>query len=205
MRVQFRKDFRVRRTAIEQWLQYLLEHHPGYRGFVTLSQDNLQQLPAGQQPPEQTDRLALSPAELETDFATLSAIVNRVQRHHCNTSYCLRKKKGARVSGLPACRFYFPRTLRDTPALKKALNPNFFMFAPERNDDRLNNYNRLLTLCWLANLDIAPIISEQTVCDYVGKYVTKAEIPTLGYQDIVKKLLPNINANRPMLSLVARS
>jgi ATP-dependent DNA helicase PIF1 len=78
------------------------------------------------------------------------------------------------------------------------------MFAPERNDDRLNNYNRLLTLCWLANLDIAPILSEQMVCDYVGKYVTKAEIPTLGYQDIVKKLLPNINANRPMLSLVAR-
>lgn len=41
---QFRNRFRVRRAAIEAWLGYLAEHHPGYADF-TWNYDNLSQLP----------------------------------------------------------------------------------------------------------------------------------------------------------------
>jgi hypothetical protein len=41
---QFGNRFRVRRAAIEAWLGYLAEHHPGYADF-TWNYDNLSQLP----------------------------------------------------------------------------------------------------------------------------------------------------------------
>jgi hypothetical protein len=44
LRKQFAKDFRVRRSRIEQWLNWLKEHHPGYRD-ITINRSNIQQLP----------------------------------------------------------------------------------------------------------------------------------------------------------------
>ncbi|EAQ87096.1 hypothetical protein CHGG_03715 [Chaetomium globosum CBS 148.51] len=73
-----------------------------------------------QMPPGESNPLrAIPTVDSELSFAQLSKVVNRVQRHHCNTSYCLRKKKTPRqppdASPAPApqselaCRFYFPR------------------------------------------------------------------------------------------------
>src|SRR5512146_1595626 len=41
---QFRNRFRVRRAAVEVWLRFLADNHPGYRDF-TWNYDNLSQLP----------------------------------------------------------------------------------------------------------------------------------------------------------------
>lgn len=41
---QFRRQFRVRRACVRQWLDYLIANHPGYRDIV-VSQENLEQLP----------------------------------------------------------------------------------------------------------------------------------------------------------------
>jgi hypothetical protein len=41
---QFRNRFRVRRAAVEVWLRFLADNHPGYRAF-TWNYDNLSQLP----------------------------------------------------------------------------------------------------------------------------------------------------------------
>jgi ATP-dependent DNA helicase PIF1 len=41
---QFRNRFRVRRAAVEVWLRFLADNHPGYRNF-TWNYDNLSQLP----------------------------------------------------------------------------------------------------------------------------------------------------------------
>ncbi|EAQ90479.1 hypothetical protein CHGG_02414 [Chaetomium globosum CBS 148.51] len=41
---QFRNRFRVRRAAVETWLRFLADNHPGYRSF-TWNYDNLSQLP----------------------------------------------------------------------------------------------------------------------------------------------------------------
>jgi hypothetical protein len=42
---QFRRDLRVRRSAVRQWLEYLVANHPGYRGIVTVDYAALAQLP----------------------------------------------------------------------------------------------------------------------------------------------------------------
>ena len=41
---QFRQQFRVRRGVIQQWLDYLIQHHQGYR-HITIDQQSLSQLP----------------------------------------------------------------------------------------------------------------------------------------------------------------
>ena len=41
---QFRHQFRVRRRVIQQWLDFLIQHHQGYR-HITVDQQSLNQLP----------------------------------------------------------------------------------------------------------------------------------------------------------------
>jgi ATP-dependent DNA helicase PIF1 len=73
------------------------------------------------------------------------------------------------------CRFHFPRHLRDEAVVDKSVNPKHFMFSAARNHDHLNNYNPLLTMAWLANTDVSPVTSIESVLNYVGKYATKEE------------------------------
>lgn len=41
---QFRRDYRVRKSAVQAWLLFLRDQHPGYRG-ITIDQRSLAQLP----------------------------------------------------------------------------------------------------------------------------------------------------------------
>ncbi len=44
MNRQFRRRFRIRRFVVAQWLEFLIQNHPGYRD-LQLNQHNLNQLP----------------------------------------------------------------------------------------------------------------------------------------------------------------
>lgn len=45
MKRQFQKEFRVRRAAVQTWLEYLHEHHAGYRD-IAIDEQSLSQLPS---------------------------------------------------------------------------------------------------------------------------------------------------------------
>jgi hypothetical protein len=79
------------------------------------------------------------------------------------------------------------------------------MFSPVRNDDRLNSYVRIITMAWKANTDFAPCTGSQAVMNYLGKYCTKEEKKTTTYMELVKQLLPFINSDKPLLSLVSKT
>jgi hypothetical protein len=53
------------------------------------------------------------------------------------------------------------------------MNPKHFMFSVAGNYHRINSYNPLLTLAWLANADISPVTSTKSVLFYMGKYARK--------------------------------
>ena len=148
--------------------------------------------------------MSLPPEQQENTLHHLSALLNRVQCHNCTTTYCLTIKKGATPDCEPTCRFYAPWEPRETPTVSKDLNPKHFMFSPVRNDDRLNTYNRLLTMSWMANTDVTPCTGSQAVLNYIGKYCTKEEKKTTAYVDLVKSILPHLNTTSPMLSLVSK-
>ncbi|KAH0499425.1 hypothetical protein TgHK011_006623 [Trichoderma gracile] len=63
---------------------------------------------------------------------------------------------------------------------------------------RLNNYNRLFALAWLANHDISPTASAHAVLSYVAKYASKAETRSASYKDVAKSILPMVKSNQPL-------
>ena len=168
-----------------------------------------------QMPPGESNPLrAIPTVDSELSFAQLSKVVNRVQRHHCNTSYCLRKKKTPRqppdAPPAPApqnelaCRFYFPRPEHQEAIVTKALNPNYWMYDGARNDAILNGFNPAVILAWLANIDFSPCTSLSAVVNYVAKYAAKGEEATVSYREMASKILPHVSHRTPMLSFVSK-
>ena len=81
---------------------------------------------------------------------------------------------------------------------------DFWTFAPERNDPWLNPYTPVLTLGWLANIDVNPPTSERGLVEYVSKYVGKAEAKSTSYKDMLRQTLPRVNSRAPLLSLTSK-
>lgn len=151
----------------------LIDTDAGRRAFadfwgIHISALNPQQF--RQMPPDENP-LAID--NIEFDFNFMSSVINRVQIHACNRTYCLRKKKDSDVE---SCRFYFPHAVTDTPSLTRGLNPRFWKFLPVRNDPRLNAYNRAISMGWLANTDITPCTGIEVVKAYIAKYASKGEV-----------------------------
>jgi hypothetical protein len=171
--------------------------------------------------------LAVDPLEVPMTFRFLSRVVNRVQRHKCTEAYCLRRPKpavwaaiqhqqpdiarralaggGFKRGEIPRiCRFWFPKPLRDTPALVGRPGGTYYVFEGSRNDERLNQFNRTVILGWLANIDFAPCTSEAAVTNYMGKYCTKAETKTDAYKNLGLEVVPKVSASRPLTSFAAK-
>jgi len=136
----------------------------------------------------------------------LRDVVNRVQRHRCNTTYCLTRKKNSEDSNELACRFYFPHRQRESAVIVKGEegNPRFYKFLGRRNDETLNQYNPLITMSWLANTDITCCTGSKAVLNYLGKYVTKPEKKTASYQDLVREILQTVDSRHPLGSVIRK-
>ena len=85
------------------------------------------------------------------------------------------------------------------------MNPEVFSFAAKRNDENLNQYNRSISLTWLANTDISVCGDSNAVINYIAKYCSKAETQSASFNDIIKAVLPALNLTHPRLSLVQRT
>jgi hypothetical protein len=145
--------------------------------------------------------------QLQNSMEQLGDLVNRVQRHRCNTTYCLtRKKNSGEDCNELACRFYFPHPQRETAVIVKGEegNPLFYKFLAKRNDEMLNHYNPLITMSWLANTDITCCTGSKAVLNYLGKYVTKSEKKTASYQELVSEILPTVNSRHPLGSVIRK-
>ncbi|THU99707.1 hypothetical protein K435DRAFT_639769, partial [Dendrothele bispora CBS 962.96] len=103
---------------------------------------------------------SVDPTSLKYDKAKLSKLLNWVQRHKICSSYCLRRRK---VSGQADpeqyCHFEFPKELRNEAGFATD-SKNRVHFEPRRNDALVNSYNPALSLGWLANTDIKPVLSK---------------------------------------------
>ncbi|KAM4060963.1 PIF1-like helicase [Hirsutella rhossiliensis] len=110
--------------------------------------------------------LSVDPLGVEMTFLRLSQIVNRCQRHRCNTTYCLRVRKGsgdlardmegaagdieaANVANPEReCRFDFPRALRELAAVIRKEGRSYYIFEAARNDSLMNHFNPAIILGW---------------------------------------------------------
>ncbi|KJZ70034.1 hypothetical protein HIM_10585 [Hirsutella minnesotensis 3608] len=149
--------------------------------------------------------LSVDPLGVEMTFLRLSQIVNRCQRHRCNTTYCLRVRKG---SGDLA------RDMEGAAAdieAANAANPerekegkSYYIFEAARNDSLMNHFNPAIILGWLANIDISPCTSLQAVITYAAKYCSKSEKKTEPYCRLADQVLPHTAHHQPLLSFSSR-
>ena len=106
-------------------------------------------------------------------------LVNSVQRHtQCSTAYCLRKKYEDNYS----CRFHYPKDCCDKTHLeyekihsKDGKLHYGVKVVTKRNDNRLNDHQRLQLQGWRANCDIQVIIDYHSCLEYIAKYASKGE------------------------------
>ena len=166
--------------------------------------------------------LSVDPLGVEMTFLRLSQIVNRCQRHRCNTAYCLRVRKRSRdlandMEGAAAdieaanvadpereCRFNFPRALRELAAVIRKEGKSYYIFEAARNDCLMNHFNPAIILGWLANIDISPCTSLQAVIMYAAKYCSKSEKKTEPYCKLADQVLPHTAHHQPLLSFSSR-
>jgi hypothetical protein len=84
--------------------------------------------------------------------------------------------------------------LRDEAIVDNSMNPKHWTFSAARNHDCINSYNPLLTMAWLANTDVSPVTSVESVLLYIGKYATKEEKKSSSYTDILKTILEQVGS-----------
>ena len=155
-------------------------------------------------PAGEGDPLAVQPLTRQPDFQWLSEVVNRVQRHRCNSTYCLRKEKNPVTGNVTAdteaeCRFFFPRSHRECAGLVRREGTSYHVFEATHNDDLMNQFNPTLLLGWLANIDISPCTSLQAVINYAAKYCSKAEKKSQSYLELAASVLPAISHRQPLV------
>ncbi|KAM4061451.1 PIF1-like helicase [Hirsutella rhossiliensis] len=165
--------------------------------------------------------LSVDPLGVEMTFLRLSQIVNRCQRHRCNTTYCLRVRREAVTSRgtwkellatlrRPTWRirkgvsFRLPRALRELAAVIRKEGRSYYIFEAARNDSLMNHFNPAIILGWLANIDISPCTSLQAVITYAAKYCSKSEKKTEPYCRLADQILPHTAHHQPLLSFSSR-
>jgi hypothetical protein len=72
LELQFKKDFRVRRTVTRDWLDFLVLNHPGYHDIL-IDHNALSQLPEDD---SAADRLMTANTERETDSPNLTCTMS---------------------------------------------------------------------------------------------------------------------------------
>ena len=97
-----------------------------------------------------------------------------------STHVCLRYTDDAKRTF--KCRFNFPKPIAPVSTLKyekkKARDDTeYYVIKLEmkRNDDRVNNNNKLMLLSWRANIDLQIVIDEKRARLYATKYFSKGE------------------------------
>ncbi|EXU94892.1 PIF1-like helicase [Metarhizium robertsii] len=178
--------------------------------------------PSRTMPEGEGNPLSVDPLNTEMTFLRLSQIVNRCQRHRCNTTYCLRVRKrtgdlardmegaAADIEAANAanpereCRFNFPRALRELAAVIRKEGKTYYVFEAARNDNLMNHFNPAIVLGWLANIDISPCTSLQAVITYAAKYCSKSEKKTEPYCKLADQVLPHTAHFQPLLSFSSR-
>src|SRR6185437_5635287 len=129
---------------------------------------------------------------------TFSQVLNKVQIHSCTKQYCIRLNKRTKER---LYRFYFPRPNAFEAKITREMNPKHWIYIEKRNDKLVNYFNRILTIFWLTNTNIALCTDINTVINYIDKYCSKAEKSTESYTNIIRQILPKVNPNHSKLSL----
>jgi ATP-dependent DNA helicase PIF1 len=68
----------------------------------------------------------------------------------------------------------------------------------------LNPSLPIITMGWMANINISPPCTIDAVLNYVAKYILKEEKKSVLYKQISQQIVPYINCRAPLLSFVSK-
>ncbi|KAF5176526.1 Atp-dependent dna helicase rrm3, partial [Thalictrum thalictroides] len=135
-------------------------------------------------------RLLPIEANLDTDHDDYASLVNWVMRHTKCGIYCLRLHKTTKQM---VCRFRFPfDVLEKSEIIEELRNSEMFRFMGCRNDLLLGSHNRKVLQTWRANIDWSPVLSVQSVVNYIAKYAAKAEPASKSFTDTLRGIVSDL-------------
>ena len=88
-------------------------------------------------------------------------------KHWESKNYC------AKGFPKPFCQFQKEYILQDQYREK------LYKLSLERNDQTINNYNSIISLALLANMDLQPVLTYEALLRYCTKYITKNDNPDM--------------------------
>ncbi len=132
----------------------------------------------------------------------LAKLLNRVQKHIvCTLVYCLRQDKKTKKI---VCKFHYFRSKRDVVAVIYDVNLKWLIYSSFRNDSLFNNYNLIISMKWLTNIDVFLCTNFKSILHYIAKYCFKVETKSLKLKVIVQSVLSHVSSKALMLSLASR-
>ncbi len=138
----------------------------------------------------------------QNNLQELTKLLNRVQKHtKCSSTYCLRKIKDSKKI---RCRFHFSFFMRETITVSNIINSKWKFFESARNDSLLNTYNVIVSMNWLANIDVNFCIDQHVVLNYIAKYCSKTKTKSLKLIDVIRSVLLIVSSKSLMLLLMIK-
>ena len=126
--------------------------------------------PAPSRLPDACNPASLPWEDVQNTSDQFAAFINRFQMHPACRPGCLRENISTKEVN---CRFYFPRPIRDVPAITREIDNKSWRFAPIRNHPRVNQCSPVITFGWMANTDIQPATTLYGLIEYAAKYTSK--------------------------------
>lgn len=126
---------------------------------------------------------------MDVDDNDYASLVNWVMRHSKCGSYCLRLHKTTKQM---VCRFRFPFDVRNQSIIEELLNSNMYRFIGHRNDPLVCAHNRKVLQTWRANIDWSPVLSVQSVVNYIAKYAAKTEPASKTFTDTLRGIVEDL-------------
>lgn len=131
-------------------------------------------------------------------LADYKLLIHKVQRHTFHGPGCLRKVSGTNRT---VCRFGFDKELISESRIIRKDN-NTLDLQMKRNDGKVNNHCPIMTVHWRGNTDFKPIISLQTVVNYLAKYASKSEQASGNITQIREMINSLQTSNRTSISFI---
>jgi hypothetical protein len=132
----------------------------------------------------------------------LAKLLNRVQKYIvCTFVYYLRQNKKTKKI---VCNFHYFRSKRDVVVVIYDVNLKWLIYFSFRNDSFFYNYNFIISIKWLTNIDVFFCTNFKSILHYIAKYCFKIETKFLKLKIIVQSVFSHVSSKIFMFSFASR-
>jgi hypothetical protein len=138
----------------------------------------------------------------QNNLQKLTKLLNWMQKHtKCTSTYYLRKTKNSKKI---QCKFHFSFFMKKTITIFNINNSKWKFFESIRNNSLFNTYNVIVSINWLANIDVNLCIDQHALLSYIAKYCSKTKKKSFKLIDVMRSVVSIVSSKSFMLLLMIK-